>query len=264
MIWVSSKDIQRRLMDSGMIVRNLPINHSLTDRVMGDIMMRHIQEYEENILLHLEKVNAIELTDRFRALQLWQSDRLLNTHRALYEQPRFKPAMDFFRDELYSAAHFHRRNKQLIRALPLMCSTMPDSVLGIVADAAQLHSLSLEMDTLLMHYLPQDINIQSLTMDQWVAAYRACDNPEDRALQIELIERLGNELKRVVKKPMVKTLVGLAKVPARVAGYQDIHQFVTAGFHAFEHLDSPDEFLVPVIDRERALSVLWFQGIVEQ
>lgn len=225
--------------------------------------MRHLQEYEQKILLHLEKVNATAQSLPFKALQAWQANRLLQTHSELYSQARFRPAMDFFKDELYSAEHFHRRNRQIIRALPLMCSTLPDSVLEIVANAAELHSLSLEMDTLLLHFLPTDVNFNTLSMEAWVEAYRRSDNPEDRARQIDLIESLGNELKRVVKKPMIKSLLNWARIPARVAGYQDIHHFVLSGFVAFEHLESPDDFLIPVIQRERELSAKWFQGIVD-
>lgn len=225
--------------------------------------MRHLQKYEQKILLHLEKVNATAQSLPFKALQAWQANRLLQTHSELYSQVRFRPAMDFFKDELYSAEHFHRRNRQIIRALPLMCSTLPDSVLEIVANAAELHSLSLEMDTLLLHFLPTDVNFNTLSMEAWVEAYRRSDNPEDRARQIDLIESLGNELKRVVKKPMIKSLLNWARIPARVAGYQDIHHFVLSGFVAFEHLESPDDFLIPVIQRERELSAKWFQGIVD-
>jgi hypothetical protein len=225
--------------------------------------MRHLQEYEQKILLHLEKVNATAQSLPFKALQAWQANRLLQTHSELYSQVRFRPAMDFFKDELYSAEHFHRRNRQIIRALPLMCSTLPDSVLEIVANAAELHSLSLEMDTLLLHFLPTDVNFNTLSMEAWVEAYRRSDNPEDRARQIDIIESLGNELKRVVKKPMIKSLLNWARIPARVAGYQDIHHFVLSGFVAFEHLESPDDFLIPVIQRERELSAKWFQGIVD-
>jgi len=62
--------------------------------------MRLTQEYQKNILFYLEKVNNIQITERFKALQQWQAQRLLNTHLSLYEQPRFQPAMNFFKDEL--------------------------------------------------------------------------------------------------------------------------------------------------------------------
>jgi len=221
--------------------------------------MLHAQEYEKNILLHLEKVNTVNQTPRFKELQKWQSDRLLNTHMNLYQQDRFKPAITFFKDELYCAEHFQQRNQQIIKALPLMCKTMPESLLIIIEKAAQLHSLSLELDTLLLHYIPNKQNINHLNMEQWISAYKRSSAPIDRSNQIDLIEFLGNELARVVNKPMVGSLLSMSRIPAKLAGYQDIHTFVNNGFHAFAHLEKPQEFLVPVISTERALSKTWLE-----
>ncbi|EAR08561.1 FFLEELY motif protein [Reinekea blandensis] len=222
--------------------------------------MTHAHEYHNLILSHLEKVKRTRPTPEFKALQAWQANRLLNTHMALYEQPRFRPAMDFFKDELYSAEHFHRRNDQLIRALPLMCRTMPASVLDVVVSAAELHGLSLELDALLLHYLGNEPNLNELSLKSWVAAYRACQNPVDRARQLDLIELLGTELKTIVRKPMIRSLLSWATVPARLAGYDDIHQFVCRGYDAFDQLDNPDDFLIPVLTVERQLSDEWFSA----
>lgn len=222
--------------------------------------MKHAHEYQQIILHHLEKVKANRTDDRFHDLQAWQSERLLNTHIDLYRKPTFQPAMNFFKDELYNAEHFHRRNDQIIRALPLMCRTMPASILDIVSSAAELHSLSLDLDSLLLHFLPLDREIQNLTLTEWCQAYRACDNRMERDRQLDLIELLGNELKHAVKKPMIRPLLNWATVPARMAGYQDIHQFVCHGYDAFAQLDNPDDFLQPVIQRERQLSEQWFSG----
>jgi len=221
--------------------------------------MRHSQKYQQKILFHLEKVNNVAQTVAFKQLQQWQSHRLLATHETLYQQARFRPAMDFFKDELYCAEHFHRRNRQLIHAVPLMCNTMPESVLEIVASAAELHSLSLELDTTLLSHIPSTEDINNLTMTQWINAYRLSNNSQQRARQLDLIELLGNELAKAVTKPMVRSLLTWARLPAKLAGFEDIHHFVCTGFHAFEHLENPDDFLVPVLTTERALSREWFQ-----
>jgi hypothetical protein len=222
--------------------------------------MSRAQEYEEKIRFHLAEVNSVQPTNAFRDLQKWQAQRLKNTHIELYRQSRFRPAMDFFKDDLYSAEHFQQRNNDIIKALPIMCSTMPESVLAIVEQAAKLHALSLELDILMLHFLGPDPDFTNLTMEQWVHAYRKSDNQRERDLQLDLIEQLGNELARVVKKPIIGSLLRWAKLPARLAGYQSIHQFVCSGFYAFEHLENAQDFLVPVITTERELSKTWFSS----
>jgi hypothetical protein len=135
---------------------------------------------------------------------------------------------------------------------------MPESVLDIVDQAAQLHVLSLELDLMLMHFLGSDQDFLNLTLEQWVTAYRLSNNQADRDLQLDLIENLGNNLAVLVQKPMIGSLLNWAKLPARIAGYQSIHQFVCSGFNAFEHLEDAQAFLVPVITTERQLSEDWF------
>jgi hypothetical protein len=144
-----------------------------------------------------------------------------------------------------------------------MCATMPDSVLNIVAEAAQLHALSLELDLILLHFLGSNQDFSNLTMEQWVAAYRQSDNQTERYLQLDLIENLGNQLAVIVHKPMIGSLLNWAKIPARIAGYQNIHQFVCSGFSAFEHLEDAQAFLLPVLATERKLSKSWFIDSVQ-
>ena len=221
-------------------------------------LMRQAQKYQENILHHLAAVNNIPLTEDFSAFQLWQSNRLLNTHKSLYQQPRFKPAMLFFKDELYGSSHFKRRNQKLMRAIPLMCNTMPESILAIVEQAAELHNLTVSLDTLMIKKIAKVSSVNQLTMATWVKAYRDCRNQSERQRQLNLIESLGKALAKTVQKPRVHVLLNWARVPAMLAGYEDIHRFVCSGFNAFEKLENPNDFLDPIIRIERELSDTWF------
>lgn len=220
--------------------------------------MSQSHEYQQRILFHLEKVNAVSVTDDFMKLQQWQAQRLLETHWNLYQQPRFKPAIVFFKDELYSAVHFKERNSQLIKALPLMCTSLPTSVLAVVEKAAYLHYLSLELDALLLHQLGRAPDLNDLDMATWIKAYQQSDNQTDRIRQIDLIESIGFSLAKLVKKPLLEPLLAWARIPASVAGYGEVHAFVSGGFHAFKAMKHPPDFLNSVIETERSLSSQWF------
>ncbi|MGB1263569.1 MAG: hypothetical protein ACPG52_11720, partial [Cognaticolwellia sp.] len=61
----------------------------------------------ENIIQHLQDTATMNqliaeqnLTESIRQLQTWQTERLLTTHNDLWRTKRFKPAMQFFIDEL--------------------------------------------------------------------------------------------------------------------------------------------------------------------
>lgn len=221
-------------------------------------MSKSKKQFETDIRHHLEAINKLEIDERFKKLQGWQSNRLFRTHENLYQERRFQPAMEFFMEELYGCEHFVARNQQLIRALHLMCRTMPATILQIVEDAAYLQHLSLKLDADLLANLPEGSDIENLSLTEWTAAYSACANRKERADQLDLIEKIGNELASIVHLPFIDFLLTWSAKPAKLAGYGDIHQFVTKGFGAFRDLNHPQEFLQPVISTERNLSCEWF------
>ena len=212
--------------------------------------------FQMRIERYLTEVSNCKVTPPLRVLQDWQSERLLRTHEALYSQQRFKPAMDFFKDELYSVEQFRHRNDKIIDALPLMCKTMPESVLQVVQDAAELHALSLNLDSELCNLIGE----QPINDSSYQTAYRNQNRPNDRIRQIDLIDSLGNDLASIVGKPMVGRLLKWADVPARVAGYGDIHKFVCKGYSAFENMGDAREFLDPIVEKERELMKAWSAG----
>ncbi|TCS41987.1 FFLEELY motif protein [Reinekea marinisedimentorum] len=221
-------------------------------------MRKTSKQFEKAIHNHLSDIQNIRITPTFRQLQRWQSERLFDTHRELYQQPKFQPAMRFFSEELYGTEHFMQRNNELIKALPLMCRTMPAQILRIVENAALLQRVSLQLDAQLLTHLPAGISIEHLTLQQWVQAYAQCDNRPQRQQQLDLIESIGNDLAAIIHIPMITALLNWAEKPAKLAGYGEIHHFVITGFRAFKRLKNPQDFLQPVISKERQLSGQWF------
>ena len=79
-------------------------------------------------------------------LQSWQRQRLAGSYQDLISQRRYKPAGNFFLNELYGGLNFRERDKEIERVLPVMVRMLPDEVLKVVAEAFELQSLSLEFD----------------------------------------------------------------------------------------------------------------------
>ncbi|MFZ4792165.1 MAG: FFLEELY motif protein [Candidatus Competibacteraceae bacterium] len=80
----------------------------------------------------------------------------------------------------------------------------------------------------------------------------ACN--EQRRHSIDLVERLGRDLQRIVQKRFIHTALKLAKGPARLTGVGELHRFLDTGFRAFQHLDTEaGTFVTTITERERAL-----------
>ena len=208
----------------------------------------------------LEEADNFSISSQLKQIQHWQSDRLLTTHQHFYQQKSFRPAMDYFRLQLYCQTNFIERNQELIRVLPLMSKVLPQHMLQMVANAAELQLLTLKLDDRLVQQLSDSDLNAGIPDAAYARAYGETCTLEERAHQIDLIEQLGFELSRLVKKPLISGLLKMAKGPAEVAGFADIHQFLAEGFYAFKKLKKPQMFLTPILTMERTISEFLFSG----
>ncbi|MDO6712358.1 hypothetical protein Q4567_16605 [Aliiglaciecola sp. 2_MG-2023] len=210
----------------------------------------------DNIIQHLHHANDMHehtieanLTEPLRELQHWQTKRLLATHHDLWESKRFRPAMSFFIDELYGPQDFSQRDQELARVVPKMAKIIPKQALESLEAALRLNSLSLELDIA----LTEQLSTTPVSRESYAQAYLKCDNEAMREEQIVLLERLGVDLADVVKIKGISTLLMLSRKPAKMAGVENLHTFLESGFKSFKKLGNVDEFIQPIITRERAL-----------
>ena len=85
---------------------------------------------------------------------------------------------------------------------------------------------------------------------EYAEAYRRCDNRAERERQIDLIVDVGRHVEGLVRLPAVGLALRLARVPARLAGWREHHDFLERGFEAFKNLKGAEDFLRVVADRE--------------
>jgi hypothetical protein len=191
--------------------------------------------------------NEPELARRLKSLQDWQARRLLRTHEDLHSDPRYRPAVDFFTDELYGSGDPRARDRDLLKVERMMERLLPPDALSALCLAIELEVLSQELDAELVRALPDG----EITEAGYAEAYRAVGRRGDRERQIELMYRIGQYLDGVVKKPIVRALVHLARGPAHAAGFGGLQEFLERGLAAFERMGGAAPFLTSIRDRER-------------
>jgi hypothetical protein len=210
----------------------------------------------ENIAQHLQSTAKMQeciarenLTSSIRDLQIWQTKRLLITHNDLWQSKRFKPAMQFFVDELYGPKDFSQRDNELARVVPKMAKVLPNKGLVSLEAALRMNCLSLELDIALVKKLAN----KEINRENYFDCYRHSGDRNKREEQIELLESLGIDLAEVVKISGISTILLLSRKPAKVAGVKSLHEFLEKGFKSFKKLGNVNDFLDPIISRERAL-----------
>lgn len=190
------------------------------------------------------------LAARLRVIEAFQSQRLAATYAELRGAPRYRPAVDFFLDDLYGPQDLSGRDDQLVRALDKLGRFLPLAALAALERAFELHVLTLELDVataagLAGSTLPDD--------EAYALAYRAAGRRPDRERQIELLGVIGRLLDSVADRPQVGLMIRLTRAPAHAAGYGPLQDFLERGYRAIRTLRGTDELLKTVIDREQAL-----------
>jgi len=188
------------------------------------------------------------LNQRLIELQDWQRQRLDACYDDLRQTARYRPACDFFLDELYGGKDFRERDRQLARVVPVMRRFLPDHLLLAVGDAMRLQAVSLEFDLDLAELL---IDVERIDQPAYAGAYRRHGAWDLRADQIDLIEGLGRVLDETVHRPMVHRLVRMMRGPAVLAGFGALQSFLTRGLDAFARMHGAEYFLDTITERER-------------
>lgn len=198
------------------------------------------------------------------ALKEWQCNRLIASHYHLWEIARFQPAITFFINELYGPKDFTDRDADIAKVVPKMEKWLPERAFHSLEIAIHLNSLSQDLDLALLAQLnalgvdPAQEN--ALNAAAYAKAYKACNNPVERAQQLDHIEKLGNDLAKVVKIPGISMILKMAKTPAQTMGVESLQQFLEDGFNAFKKLGKVEDFIVPIISEERRIMDALFNG----
>jgi hypothetical protein len=210
----------------------------------------------KQIIRHLHGISVMqEIADKagfmntIRAVQKWQCKRLLASHQEMYQQTRFKPAVEFFINELYGPNDFSQRDQDIARIVPKMSKFLPEKALRSLASALHLNTLSFELDFDLAKKL---VNTE-INRDTYALAYISCDNLVNRQQQIDYIRALGNDLADVVKIKGISSLLFLSRKPAKMAGVLALHEFLEKGFKSFKNLGNVADFIVPIANKEHQI-----------
>ena len=184
-------------------------------------------------------------------LRAWQSERLRRTYQDMLDSRRYRPACQFFLDEVYAPRDFSRRDQDFEHLYNLARRFIPEHFLTLVKALFELNTLTNELDRRLLHALVEDLEMTDhLTPSMYAQAYRICDNYADRKYQIDLLVAVIHDVGIGARDPLVGPTLRLARVPASLGGWQEIYAFATNGYQAFKAMRYPGVFSGAIEKRE--------------
>lgn len=202
-----------------------------------------------------ESVEGESLDPREKLLREWQVSRLVSTYRDLLDEPRYRPACEFFIRDIYAARDFSQRNYDMRRMYRTLRRWVPEMMIHPLALAIELHDLTSALDEQLLAVLVNELGLQdTLTREMYAEAYRRCNNYAARVRQIEMIVETGSRVESLVNVPFSATVLKLAHRPAARTGWEELLNFLERGYTSFKHMHGAREFLETI--RARELEIL--------
>lgn len=214
------------------------------------------KEYQRKI------VEAGGLSPVMLKLKTWQSERLAKTYQDFTESKRHRAATRFFQEQLYGPVDFTQRDADIERIYPMMQKVLSDQALNSITLAIELHVLSQELDSAMEQAISQRLTHKDddVTPELYAACYRSLDNQPLREKQIRYLLDIGNILDEVVKNPMLYATIKIARIPAKLAGFSRLQDFVETGFDAFRKMRGAETFLAAIQERETKIMETLFRG----
>lgn len=202
-----------------------------------------------------------KLSPEMALLRRWQSQRLAHTHADLLTDPHYRAAARFFLSDIYASRDFSHRDQSIEQIYRAMDDVLPPLMRKTLQQVVTLNNLTQRLDQELLHILTTELGMtDTLTAEQYTEAYRISDDYEERKQQIELIVQAGFGIEQLTHMPLVSTALRLAAIPAKLAGWADVHDFFERGFVAFRTMDGAALFLQTLSTRELALLDRIFAG----
>lgn len=201
-----------------------------------------------------KRIGGQDLTPELKLLRTFQSERLARTHADLLASPRYGPACSFFLTDIYAPRDFSQRDHDAETLYKLMNRFLPDDLLYPLALVLKLNNMTHALDERLAEALVNTLGVtDTITPALYAEGYRVCDNYQEREQQIDMLWEIGQRVDKLVKSPLTAPTLALARIPAKTAGWDELHDFLDRGYQAFKHMKGSDYFLKTITFREKEI-----------
>ena len=200
------------------------------------------------------RITGQELSPQLILLRTFQSERLAETHADLLANERTGPACRFFLTDLYAPRDFSQRDHDAETLYKLMNRFIPEDLIYPLALVLKLNNMTHDLDDQLVDALVNRLGVtDSITPEQYAEGYRICDNYQEREQQIDMLLEIGERVDKLVKSKLTAPTIQLARLPAKTAGWHELHDFLDRGYKAFKHMKGADYFLKTITAREKEI-----------
>lgn len=193
--------------------------------------------------IHREYLGNPKLLQQYERFVAWQLDYMLPFYEDLGATADRAAAVEFFVSEL-TGINISERDREIAKVVPLMSRMLPDKALHAVATAMQLNARVLGINLAICRELYKEIPIgTAITEAGYCSACRHASRLEECLDLVHLTAAIGRDLDQLIRIPMIGLTLKAMRVPARLAGFGALQQFLESGYKTFNALQDVDTFL---------------------
>ncbi|WP_158971105.1 hypothetical protein [Paraglaciecola sp. L3A3] len=189
------------------------------------------------------------VTESIDALQGWQNQRFLISHKTLHQDINSKKALEVLVYKIFSRQELIAKDIDNSELIAKACKFLPKELLSTLASALQLNLVCLELD----FELAQITKTTSINQDIYTHAYLASYNIPLRQKQLSSLKQLGDNLANLNLYWGIASLLNLYRYPAKYFALTPLHEFIELIFHAFNQVSSCEEFFHAIVAKESEL-----------
>ena len=198
-------------------------------------------------------------------VKAFQARRFAGSYADLLKSGQYRPAAQFFLEELYSNKDYTARDEQFARIAGALQRIFPQQVVQTAVSMARLHVLTEELDdAMAQHWLAQRCDAGTSECAHYVNAWCAVGRAADRREQLATVLTVGRELDRFTRTHGLRMLLRMMRQPAAMAGLSSLQQFLEGGFDTFAAMGKSGAgaalFLETIQTRETELMNLLFDA----
>jgi hypothetical protein len=213
--------------------------------------------------LRLQAAKTPGLAEAVSQIKAFQARRFTGTYADLLQTPQYKPATQFFLEELYSEKDYAQRDAQFSRIAGTLERMFPKQVVQTAVSLAQLHSLTEDLDlAMAQNWLDSSDSVvtqvkPSDPIKRYISAWREVGRRADRNAQLAGAISVGQELVTLTHTPGLRMALRMMRKPASLSGMAALQYFLESGFDTFAAMgyktDTANYFLTTVEMREKKL-----------
>lgn len=203
-----------------------------------------LYEYtERSIAIHDAYLGDQALHEKYTYFVTWQNEYMLQFYENLRTSESYSRAVDFVVSDL-TGIDVSARDQDISRIVPIMSKLLPERALGTVAAAMRLNARVLEINLSICRTMYRlKSGSEEFSEADYCAACRRAGHLDDCLELVDLTTEVGRSLDRLIRIPMIGSLLRAMRMPARFWGFAAMQEFLENGYAAFDALEDADRFL---------------------